>query len=226
MAARYIRPRQSCHPASRSGPNRRGASAEGRYDPAAATPAPRMTSVLRGALFLGLFRRLRAAEKLSGARYIDPHYECRHQAAEHGCAAELDQRGCARAPETRNRGRHERSGHRLGGRGVRDSPGVSLLHWLRGHQGTLSESSGFAMSQHDARQCGQRQAQWLIYPVAIRRGPGGSRRRSPGSRPRRASARQVHPPCPPKARFRTVRSTFHNAAARQLPTTGRRPGFP
>lgn len=211
---------------ARCAPRERNSSAEGRYDPAAATPTPRVSPALRGALFPGLFRRLRAAEKLSGARYIGLHHECRHQAARQGRVAEPDHAGCARAPETKSRGRHERSGHRLGGRGVRDSPGMSLLHWLRGHQGTRSESSGFAMSQHDARQGGQQQAQWLIYPVAIRRAPGGSRRWSPGSRPHRASARQAHARRSPKARFRIVRSTFPDAAARQLPATGRRPVFP
>lgn len=46
------------------------------------------------------------------------------------------------------------------------------------------------------------------------------------SRVRAASAEQGRPHGSPKASFRIVRSTFLNAAARQLPTPGRRPGFP
>lgn len=101
-----------------------------------------------------------------------------------------------------------------------------MLHRLRGLEGTSDISGGFAVSRQDDRHGGEQQAEWLIYPAAIRRKADGSRRWGPRSRPRRASARQAHPRRSPKARFRIVRSTFPDAAARQLPTTGRRPGFP
>jgi hypothetical protein len=67
---------------------------------------------------------------------------------------------------------------------------------------------------------------WLIVPAAVRRAADGSRLGSPRARVSRASARQARPRRSPKARFRIVRSTFLQAAARQLPTPGRRPGFP
>ena len=64
------------------------------------------------------------------------------------------------------------------------------------------------------------------HPEATLRRAVGTRRWGPKQRLRAASAKQVRPRGSPKASFRIVRSTFLHAAARQLPRSGRRPGFP